>query len=81
MTYPVPYDPMPVEPVAEPLKKCHHLLHFLVGLCSCGIWWLVWPFIAFSVSRENERYLKWYAEARYRYQVALVDWKRRNGLV
>ena len=74
-----PYDPMPVEPVAEPLKKCNHLLHFVIGLFTCGLWWLIWPFIALQVHLENKDYLKWYAEARYRYRVNMYEWRRRNG--
>lgn len=83
MTYPVPYghDPMPVEPVANPPKPCNHLLHFFLGFVTCGIWWLVWPILAIMANQESQAYLKWYAEARCRYQVNLVDWKRRNGLV
>src|SRR5690606_41519358 len=48
------------------LKKSNHLLHFFIGLFTCGLWWLVWPFIAIQVHLENRDYLKWYAQARYK---------------
>ncbi len=27
-------------------KKVNHLLHFFIGLFTCGFWWIVWLFIA-----------------------------------
>lgn len=35
--------------VARPVN---HLLHFLVGLATCGVWWLVWIVLVCRPSRR-----------------------------
>ena len=36
-------------------KPVNHLLHFLIGLLTCGLWWIVW--IVLAVSGGENRYV------------------------
>lgn len=72
---------MPVEPIADPPKPCNHLLHFFLGFLTCGFWWVVWMILAVMAEQERKEYLQWYSQARYHYEVALFEWKQRNGIV
>ena len=34
-------------------KNVNHLLHFLIGLFTCGAWWLVWLILAFATGEKR----------------------------
>jgi hypothetical protein len=36
-------------------KNVNHLLHFLIGVLSCGLWWIVW--IVLALSGGEKRYV------------------------
>jgi hypothetical protein len=33
-------------------KDLNHVLHFLIGLATCGAWWLVWAVLAMRGTRR-----------------------------
>lgn len=36
-------------------RRVNHLLHFFVGIFTCGLWWLVWLF--FGITGGERRYV------------------------
>jgi len=34
-------------------KEVNHLLHFLVGVFTCGIWWIVWLILVLTQKKEK----------------------------
>ncbi|HEY8766901.1 MAG TPA: hypothetical protein VIP09_06525 [Dehalococcoidia bacterium] len=34
-------------------KPVNHVLHFLIGLFTCGIWWIVWAILALTQKKEQ----------------------------
>ncbi|MEU6261850.1 hypothetical protein [Saccharopolyspora shandongensis] len=84
MNQPVPwqppaFNPPPLPPFQPTVRTCNHLLHFLIGLMTCGLWWLLWPFIALQVYLDNRDAERWYVEALHRYQFNLWQWHQANG--
>ena len=35
-------------------KRVNHLLHFLVGFPTVGLWWIVWAFLAITGGEKRE---------------------------
>ena len=33
----------------------HKYFHFLIGLSTIGVWWLIWPFIKVALQRREKR--------------------------
>ena len=40
--------------VAWPRPRVNHLLHFIIGLCTIGLWWIVWFALAVSQPKQGE---------------------------
>ena len=36
-----------------PGKPVNHLLHFLVGIFTCGLWWIVWLILILTQKKEQ----------------------------
>lgn len=36
-----------------PGKPVNHLLHFLVGIFTCGLWWIVWLVLVLTQKKEQ----------------------------
>ena len=36
-----------------PGKPVNHLLHFLVGVFTCGLWWIVWLILVLTQKKEQ----------------------------
>jgi hypothetical protein len=36
-----------------PGKPVNHVLHFIIGLFTCGVWWIVWLMLAATQRREQ----------------------------
>ena len=36
-----------------PGKPVNHLLHFLVGVFTCGLWWVVWLILVLTQQKEQ----------------------------
>lgn len=70
-----PYGP-PIPPIPPQPQRCNHLLHFILGLFTCGLWWLVWPFIAISVETNDRKRQQAYAEELARYQYNYWLWSQ-----
>ena len=80
MGTPVPWTgPPPIAPIQPARKQCNHILHFLVGFVTCGVWWLAWPFIALQVYYDNRKAENWYVEAYQQYHNDLWVWNQYNG--
>lgn len=65
----MPARPLPYTPP--------HLLHFLVGWLTCGLWWLVWPFAVAMGQRRAMQQEAAYAAAVARWEAdsALAWWE------
>ncbi len=35
-------------------KQVNHLLHFLIGVFTCGLWWIAWLIIAITGGEKRE---------------------------
>jgi len=35
-------------------KPVNHLLHFLIGVFTCGLWWIAWLIIAITGGEKRE---------------------------
>ena len=53
----------PVPPVPFARVETNHLLHFLIGLVTCGLWWLMWPVFYFMNNSTNNRRAREYDQA------------------
>lgn len=71
--------PPPIPPVRPVPKTCNHLFHLILGLCTCGLWWIVWLFFAAQVWWDNKRDEEWYVEALHRYNYEHWVWQNQNG--
>lgn len=38
-------------------QRVNHLLHFIIGLLTCGVWWLAWALMAFSGGESRVSYM------------------------
>jgi hypothetical protein len=36
-----------------PGKPINHILHFLIGWVTCGVWWIVWAILALTHKKEQ----------------------------
>ena len=37
----------------SPGKPVNHILHFLIGLVTCGVWWIVWIILVLTQKKEK----------------------------